>query len=237
MTTTLAEADELVDFARRRKLKLVASPGTLLRPPTAQVRDVIQSGAIGRVFWALTGMQSPGHEGEVGRQGDDVLSNVDPTWYYKPGGGPVYDMAVYCFHELVDILGPVRRVSAMSGIALPERRWRDRPIAVERDDITVMSSTSAGRPSASCTAPTAVPGRDPLDGAGGRRCTARRTTAQVVLTRFRAAASVRSAGIPGGRRASRAARGCHERRPPRRRAVPEGRILGHTSSGLGGRPA
>ncbi|GAB4185439.1 MAG: hypothetical protein Fur005_47890 [Roseiflexaceae bacterium] len=45
----------------------------------------------------------------------DVLSNVDPSWYFrKPGGGPLYDMTVYSLHGLTGVLGPAKRVTAMS---------------------------------------------------------------------------------------------------------------------------
>jgi predicted dehydrogenase len=138
MTTTLAEADEVVRTARTKRLKLCASPGEMLRPPWPQIRDVVREGKLGKVYWALAGMQSGGHENESFRREDDVLSNVDPTWYYKPGGGPVYDMTVYCLHELTGILGPVKRVSAMSGIGLPVRTWKDKTIDVEMDDNTLM---------------------------------------------------------------------------------------------------
>jgi predicted dehydrogenase len=138
MTTTLAQADEIVRLARAQGLKLCASPGEMLRPPWPQIKQVVQDGLLGRVYWALAGMQSGGHEFETFRREDDVLANVDPTWYYKPGGGPVYDMTVYCLHELTGILGPVKRVSAMSGIGLPVRHWKDKVIDVEMDDNTLM---------------------------------------------------------------------------------------------------
>ncbi len=138
MTTTLAEANDVVNLARSKGLKLCASPGEMLRPPWPQIKEVVQQGLLGKVYWAFAGMQSSGHEYESFRREDDVLSNVDPTWYYKPGGGPVYDMTVYCLHELTGILGPVKRVSAMSGIGLPVRYWKDKTIEVEMDDNTLM---------------------------------------------------------------------------------------------------
>jgi predicted dehydrogenase len=138
MTTALAEANAIVETARAKGLKLCASPGEMLRSPWPQIREVVQKGLLGRVYWALAGMQSSGHEYESFRAEDDVLSNVDPTWYYKPGGGPVYDMTVYCLHELTGVLGSVKRVSAMSGIGLPVRDWKGKTIPVEMDDNTVI---------------------------------------------------------------------------------------------------
>lgn len=139
MTTTLAEADDLVRTARSKRLKLCASPGEMIRPPWPQIKKLVQEGVLGKVYWAIAGMQGSGHEYEAFRREDDVLSSVDPTWYYKKGGGPVYDMTVYCLHELTGILGPVKRVSAMSGIGLPIRTWKDKSIEVEMDDNTLIS--------------------------------------------------------------------------------------------------
>lgn len=47
-------------------------------------------------------------------------------------------MTVYSLHTLTGILGPVRKVTALSGIGLKERTWRDKVIPVEMDDNTLM---------------------------------------------------------------------------------------------------
>ncbi|MER3486840.1 MAG: gfo/Idh/MocA family oxidoreductase, partial [Chloroflexota bacterium] len=79
------------------------------------------------------------HERESVRQGDDVLSNIDPSWYFrKPGGGPLYDMTVYTLHTLTGILGPARRVTAMSGVRIKEREFRGRMVPCDADDHTFM---------------------------------------------------------------------------------------------------
>src|SRR5439155_11838544 len=96
MTTTVAEATDLIDAARAKRLKIVASPGEMLRPHNQQIKKLIAEGALGTLCWAAAGAAfGTYHEQEKVRQGDDVLSNIDPSWYYrKPGGGPLYDMTV-----------------------------------------------------------------------------------------------------------------------------------------------
>jgi len=137
MTTTKAEADEVIEAAKKAGVKVVASPGRAHRTHTRRIKEIIEAGEIGRVYWAETGTAGGGHEFESFRTGDDVLSNVSPAWYYKrPGGGPMYDMAVYALHTLTGILGPVRRVTGMSGIGLVERSFKGERIRVEMDDNT-----------------------------------------------------------------------------------------------------
>jgi predicted dehydrogenase len=125
MTTTVAEADELIALAAAKRVKLVSSPGEVLRPVHQKIRALIQSGAIGMPVWAVCGASfGKYHENEVFRTGGDVLSNVNPAWYFrKPGGGPLYDMTVYSLHVLTTVLGPVKRVSAMSATRVKERAF------------------------------------------------------------------------------------------------------------------
>jgi predicted dehydrogenase len=134
MTTTTAEADTLIEAARQKNVMLVASPGQMLSPAYQQLREALQAGLIGRPYWAIVSTAFVGHEFEPFRAGNPI----DPTWYYKPGGGPMYDMTVYPLHAITGLLGPARRVTAMSGIGLPERRWLGGGTQVEMDDNTVL---------------------------------------------------------------------------------------------------
>ncbi len=137
MTTSKAEADDVIALARQAGVKLVASPNAGHYRATRRMREIIDSGEIGRVYWAETGTAGGGHEFESYRSGDDIIANVSPAWYYKrPGGGPMYDMAVYSLHTITGILGPARRVTGMSGIGLKERYFKGAPISVEMDDNT-----------------------------------------------------------------------------------------------------
>jgi predicted dehydrogenase len=140
MTTTCAEADDLIARAGHKGVKLVASPGEMLRPHNRRIREMIRNGDLGRLAWATTGAAfGTYHEREKVRHGDDVLTNVDPSWYYRrPGGGPLYDMTVYGLHTLTGILGPAKRVTAFSGVALKEREYRGQMVPCDMDDNTLM---------------------------------------------------------------------------------------------------
>jgi len=140
MTTTVSEADELIALAGARGLRMVASPGEMLLPHNQRIKTLIGDGALGTVCWAVCGAAFGAyHEDEAVRHGDDVLSNIDPSWYFrKPGGGPLYDMTVYTLHALTGIMGPVRRVTAMSGVRIREREFRGVMVPTDADDNTLM---------------------------------------------------------------------------------------------------
>jgi predicted dehydrogenase len=140
MTTTVQEADELIALAERRGLRIVASPGEILRPHVLRTRELIESGAIGELAWALCGSAFGAyHEDEAERRDAPGGSPIDPAWYFRrPGGGPMYDMTVYALHQLTSILGPARAVVALSGIRVPEREFLGRRIPTEADDSTVL---------------------------------------------------------------------------------------------------
>lgn len=140
MTTTVDEATELIDLAAARGLRLVASPGQMLRPSNQRIKELIGEGALGTLCWAACGAAfGEYHENETVRQGNDALSNIDPSWYYrKPGGGPLYDMTVYALHTLTGVLGAAKRVTALSGVRIPEREYRGQQIRCDADDNTLM---------------------------------------------------------------------------------------------------
>ena len=140
MTTTVAEATELIERAAAAAVKLVASPGEMLRPLNRAIRRLVQSGALGKVSWAVTGAAfGTYHEEEPVRQGNGAAGAIDPSWYWrKPGGGPLYDMTVYGLHAVTGILGPAKRVAAMSGIGIPEREFQGKKRECTADDNSLL---------------------------------------------------------------------------------------------------
>jgi predicted dehydrogenase len=120
MAMTLEEAADLVDLARRSPGYLVCAPHVVLSPTYQAMWKRVHRGDIGRVYSA---------RGFYGWSG--------PTWgpwYYAAGGGSLFDLGVYNVTTLTGLLGPAKRVMAMSGVAIPERVIDRERTVVESDD-------------------------------------------------------------------------------------------------------
>ncbi len=137
MATTVVEATALIDEAARRNLKLVAEEVRPIFLVNRTIRKLIDDGVIGKVVWARA---------TCTHWGPAIIDNwpTDPTGKYKKGAGPLRDPGVERLHLLTSLLGPARRVSAMSGINQPEVVVRGGPnmgmrIKVEEDDITLLT--------------------------------------------------------------------------------------------------
>ena len=101
---TYAEGRKLLDAANKAGLRIGSAPDTFLGGSHQQARAVVDSGALGQLVGGTAFMQAPGHE----------AWHPDPAFYYDIGGGPVLDMGPYYITDLVNLLGPVARVSAMA---------------------------------------------------------------------------------------------------------------------------
>jgi predicted dehydrogenase len=120
LATSLDEAAELLVLAGRMPGLLVCAPHTLLSPTFRSVHDAVRGGRIGDV---LTARARYGWAGPWWNE-----------WFYAPGGGSLFDLGVYNVTSLCALLGPARRVTAMVGVAIPEREVNGRRIRVEADD-------------------------------------------------------------------------------------------------------
>ena len=120
LATRFEEATALVEHARNSPGHLVCAPFTLLSPTFRALASRIQNGDIGKPCLARAryGWSGPWWS----------------EWFYRPGGGCLLDLGVYCLTSLTGLLGPARRVTAMSGVAIPEREIQGRRIRVEAED-------------------------------------------------------------------------------------------------------
>ena len=106
----LADGEILVEEAGHR-LHLAVAPDTILGPGQQLARRLIDEGRIGKVVAGTATCMSRGME----------HWHPDPTFFFKPGGGPALDIGPYYIAALVNLIGPVRRIIAMTGSGLKER--------------------------------------------------------------------------------------------------------------------
>jgi predicted dehydrogenase len=99
-----AEARKLVAAANRKGVRVGSAPDTFLGGGHQTARALIDKGVLGEIVGGTAFFAVPGHE----------YWHPDPAFYYDIGGGPVLDMAPYYVTDLVNLLGPVKAVQAMS---------------------------------------------------------------------------------------------------------------------------
>jgi len=120
MATSLDDARRVLAASGSAPGRLVCAPHIVLSPTFRDMHDRIRAGAIGRPLSA---------RGRYGWAGPWWAS-----WYYQPGGGSLFDLGIYNLTSLCGIFGPVKRVTALVGTAIPERTIEGRAVRVESDD-------------------------------------------------------------------------------------------------------
>ena len=106
-----AQAQELIAAARDRGVLLGCSPDTFLGPAYQTARSLVDWGAIGEPVGAVAFFASRGPD----------ASHQDPGFLYRPGAGPLLDMGPYYVAALVNLLGPVVRVTGSTTTGTPDR--------------------------------------------------------------------------------------------------------------------
>ena len=108
---TRAEGKQLLAAAATNGARVGSAPDTFMGAGLQTCRKLIDDGWIGTPIGAQAFMLCHGHESW----------HPDPEFYYKVGGGPMFDMGPYYLSALVSLLGPVKRVSGSTRITFPER--------------------------------------------------------------------------------------------------------------------
>jgi predicted dehydrogenase len=111
LATSTAEGRKLLAAARAAGLRVGSAPDTFLGGAHQTARRLIDEGAIGRPLSGTAFMMNHGHE----------HWHPDPRFYYAPGGGPMFDMGPYYLTNLVNLLGPVARVTGVVTTGFAER--------------------------------------------------------------------------------------------------------------------
>lgn len=134
LALSIDEGLALRDLARTRGLSVGCAPDTFLGGAPQQARALIDDGAIGRVTAGTAHVMSAGME----------HWHPNPDFFFKPGGGPMLDMGPYYIAALINLIGSVRRVAALTSAATPTRTiTTPGPRAGERIPVTTPTNIHA----------------------------------------------------------------------------------------------
>ena len=103
MAINLKDGKELLKISKRKRLYIGNAPDTFLGGGNQKSKEILEKNFIGKInlgniIFAYPGVQS-------------YHPNPEP-WFAKKEGGPVIDMGPYYITALVNLLGPVRKVTS-----------------------------------------------------------------------------------------------------------------------------
>ncbi|MFK0163134.1 Gfo/Idh/MocA family protein [Rhizobium sp. NPDC090279] len=117
LVLTLEQGEELRRIAKEKGLAVGCAPDTFLGGAHQLARKFIDEGGIGRITSGSCHVMSPGME----------MWHPNPDFFFLPGGGPILDLGPYYVANLINLIGPVKRVGAMTSMASPTRTITSQP--------------------------------------------------------------------------------------------------------------
>jgi predicted dehydrogenase len=120
MSTSIVAGRELLQLSKSAKGLLVCAPHIVLSPTYRAMHADVVAGKIGKVVLARARY---GWAGPWWGQ-----------WFYRAGGGALFDLGVYNLTSLCGFMGSVRRVCAMAGTAIAQRMVEGVEMAVQVED-------------------------------------------------------------------------------------------------------
>ncbi len=112
LAITRKQGMELVEKSKQKNLMIGCAPDTFMGAGLQTSRKLIDEGAIGKpIAVNAVYVGAPSTSREVNK----------PNFYFKPGGGPLFDMGPYYITALVSLLGPVKKVMGSAHMPFKER--------------------------------------------------------------------------------------------------------------------
>jgi predicted dehydrogenase len=117
LVLTLEQGVTLRDLAASKGLAVGCAPDTFLGGAHQQARAVLDEGRIGTITAGCAAVLNHGME----------HWHPNPDFFFLPGAGPMLDLGPYYVANLINFLGPVHRVGALTSSAEAERTISNGP--------------------------------------------------------------------------------------------------------------
>ncbi|MDO9640335.1 MAG: Gfo/Idh/MocA family oxidoreductase [Pseudotabrizicola sp.] len=117
LVLTLAEGEILRTLAAASGLAVGCAPDTFLGGAHQQARALLDEGKVGEITAGCAAVLNHGME----------HWHPNPDFFFLPGAGPMLDLGPYYIANLINLLGPVHRVAALTSSAQPARTIANGP--------------------------------------------------------------------------------------------------------------
>ena len=121
------EGRQILDLAQENGLRVGCAPDTFMGAGHQTCRKLIADGASGRPVAATAFMMGWGME----------TWHPNPEFFFKPGGGPMFDVGPYYLTDLISMLGPVTQVTGMNVTGRQQRTITSQPLAGQIIDVEI----------------------------------------------------------------------------------------------------
>jgi predicted dehydrogenase len=111
LVLSLGQGETLRAIAKAKGLLVGCAPDTFMGGSHQQARAMIDEGKLGTITAAVACVQNHGPEGW----------HPSPDFFFLPGAGPMLDLGPYYIANLINLLGPVKRVGALTSSATSTR--------------------------------------------------------------------------------------------------------------------
>jgi predicted dehydrogenase len=114
---SVKEGMDLAKRAQKKGLRVGSAPDTFLGGAHQLARSIVDSGAVGRITSGTAIVMNHGME----------HWHPNPDFFFLPGAGPILDLGPYYVANLIQLVGPVKRVAAFTSIPAKERTITSKP--------------------------------------------------------------------------------------------------------------
>ncbi|WP_153769431.1 Gfo/Idh/MocA family oxidoreductase [Labrenzia sp. CE80] len=122
LVLTLEDGRAMQKLASEKGLKVGSAPDTFMGGAHQRARRAIDEGRVGKITSGTCHVMSHGME----------QWHPNPDFFFLPGGGPILDLGPYYIANLVNLVGPVKRVAALTSMATQTRTISSQPRAGEK---------------------------------------------------------------------------------------------------------
>ena len=111
LAMNIDESNEILKISKQKNLYVGCAPDTFLGAAGQKARALIDENKIGNIVLGTFNLMNHGME----------HWHPNPDFFFKLGAGPIFDVGVYYITQLVNLIGPVKTIRAISLTANDER--------------------------------------------------------------------------------------------------------------------